>query len=55
MRIGTELIVTLPPERVMAALPPLAEPAPPVQPQEEPTEMPPLRQTTRSILARLRG
>jgi two-component system cell cycle sensor histidine kinase PleC len=36
VRIGTELIVTFPPERVMAALPPLAEPAPPVQPQPEP-------------------
>ena len=28
VRIGTELIATFPPERVMAALPPLAEPAP---------------------------
>ena len=26
VRIGTELIATFPPERVMAALPPLAEP-----------------------------
>ena len=33
LRIGTEVIVTFPPERVMAALPPLAEPAPPIQPQ----------------------
>ena len=39
VRIGTELIATFPPERVMAALPPLAEPAPPIQPRaaEEPT------------------
>jgi len=35
LRIGTEVIVTFPPERVMAALPPLAEPAPPTQPQGE--------------------
>ena len=34
VRIGTELIATFPPERVMAALPPLSEPAPPIQPQE---------------------
>ena len=33
VRIGTELIATFPPERVMAALPPLKEPAPPTQPQ----------------------
>jgi two-component system cell cycle sensor histidine kinase PleC len=36
VRIGTELIATFPPERVMAALPPLSEPAPPIQPQQEP-------------------
>jgi two-component system cell cycle sensor histidine kinase PleC len=35
VRIGTELIATFPPERVMAALPPLSEPAPPTQPQHE--------------------
>jgi two-component system cell cycle sensor histidine kinase PleC len=35
VRIGTELIVTFPPERVMAALPPLSEPAPPIQPTED--------------------
>jgi len=35
VRIGTELIATFPPERVMAALPPLSEPAPPIQPQQE--------------------
>jgi len=33
LRIGTEVIVTFPPERVMAALAPLAEPSPPIQPQ----------------------
>jgi two-component system cell cycle sensor histidine kinase PleC len=56
VRIGTELIATFPPERVMAALPPLTEPAPPIQPQEQPAGAPaPSRQTTRSILQRLRG
>ncbi len=35
LRIGTEVIVTFPPERVMAALPPLSEPAPPIQPQQD--------------------
>ena len=30
LRIGTEVIVTFPPERVMSALAPLAEPAPPI-------------------------
>jgi two-component system cell cycle sensor histidine kinase PleC len=34
VRIGTELIATFPPERVMAALPPLSEPSPLVQPQQ---------------------
>jgi hypothetical protein len=33
VRIGTELIVTFPPERVMAALPPLAQPTQ-IQPPE---------------------
>ncbi len=33
LRIGTEVVVTFPPERVMAALAPLAEPAPPIAPQ----------------------
>ena len=56
VRIGTELIATFPPERVMAALPPLTEPAPPIQPLEQLVEAPaPYRQTTRSILQRLRG
>ncbi|MGH6771821.1 MAG: sensor histidine kinase [Xanthobacteraceae bacterium] len=35
LRIGTEVIVTFPPERVMAALAPIAEPAPPTQPQDQ--------------------
>ena len=33
LRIGTEVIVTFPPERVMAALAPLAEPAPSIAPK----------------------
>jgi two-component system cell cycle sensor histidine kinase PleC len=35
LRIGTEVIVTFPPERVMAALAPLAEPAPPRAPRPQ--------------------
>ena len=35
LRIGTEVIVTFPPERVMSALAPIAEPAPPIQPQSD--------------------
>jgi two-component system cell cycle sensor histidine kinase PleC len=35
LRVGTELIVTFPPERVMAALAPLAEPSPTLQPQAQ--------------------
>ncbi len=34
LRIGTEVIVTFPPERVMSALAPLAEPAPPIAPTD---------------------
>jgi two-component system cell cycle sensor histidine kinase PleC len=36
VRIGTELIATFPPERVMAALPPIPEPAPSIQTEEAP-------------------
>jgi two-component system, cell cycle sensor histidine kinase PleC len=32
LRIGTEVIVTFPPERVMSALPPISDDAPPLQP-----------------------
>jgi two-component system cell cycle sensor histidine kinase PleC len=35
LRIGTEVIVTFPAERVMAALAPLAEPSPPTQPNAQ--------------------
>src|SRR5215831_2606512 len=34
LRIGTEVIVTFPPERVMSALAPLAEPSPSIQPPQ---------------------
>ena len=36
LRIGTEVIVTFPPERVMSALAPMAEEAPPLQPETPP-------------------
>jgi two-component system cell cycle sensor histidine kinase PleC len=32
LRIGTEVVVTFPPERVMSALGPMSEDAPPLQP-----------------------
>jgi two-component system cell cycle sensor histidine kinase PleC len=35
LRIGTEVVVTFPPERVMAALGPMAEPAPPIAPHPQ--------------------
>jgi two-component system cell cycle sensor histidine kinase PleC len=35
LRIGTEVIVTFPPERVMAALAPIAGGAPPLQPHPD--------------------
>jgi two-component system cell cycle sensor histidine kinase PleC len=36
LRVGTELIVAVPPERVMAALAPLSEPSPALQPKDPP-------------------
>jgi len=44
LRIGTEVVVTFPPERVMSALAPLAEPSPPVAP--EPAEPAPSFKST---------
>ncbi len=38
LRIGTEVVVTFPPERVMAALAPLSEPGPSIQPSADPGE-----------------
>jgi two-component system, cell cycle sensor histidine kinase PleC len=37
LRIGTEVIVTVPPERVMSALAPMSEDAPPLQPEASPS------------------
>ncbi len=34
LRVGTEVIISVPPERVMAALAPLSEPSPALQPKE---------------------
>jgi two-component system cell cycle sensor histidine kinase PleC len=36
LRIGTEVVVTFPPERVVSGLPPVTEAAPPTQPEAEP-------------------
>jgi len=35
LRIGTEVIVTFPPQRVMSAMPPIEEAAPPIQPRAD--------------------
>ncbi|HEY0438879.1 MAG TPA: HAMP domain-containing sensor histidine kinase [Xanthobacteraceae bacterium] len=50
LREGTEVIVTFPPERVMSALPPIQEPAPPIQPAGEPppAERPRLRRARKA-------
>jgi two-component system cell cycle sensor histidine kinase PleC len=40
LRIGTEVIVTFPPERVMAAMGPLESAAPPTQPAQQPDARP---------------
>ena len=36
LRIGTEVVVTFPPERVMAALAPISDGAPPIAPPADP-------------------
>ena len=56
VRIGTELIATFPPERVMAALPPItdATPAKPPQQSAPPAEAPAPRKRSR-LRARLTG
>jgi len=52
LRIGTEVIVTFPPERVMSALAPLNENSPPIQPEwETPAAPPPRRSRLRRSLA----
>src|SRR5262252_3570203 len=57
LRIGTEVVITFPPERVMSALAPIAEPAPSIQPQQpqqaEAGGAPPA--TKASVLRRLLG
>jgi two-component system, cell cycle sensor histidine kinase PleC len=56
LRIGTEVVVTFPPERVMSALAPLTEPAPsiqPAQPRPDPATAQPATRT--STLRRLLG
>jgi two-component system cell cycle sensor histidine kinase PleC len=40
LREGTEVIVTFPPERVMSALAPIAQAAPPIQPDADPSGFP---------------
>jgi len=57
LRIGTEVVVTFPPERVMSALAPLSEPAPSIQAQQPHTEASasPPRPTKAHALRRLLG
>ena len=38
LRIGTEVVITFPPERVMSALAPLEEPSPSIQPMQPQSE-----------------
>ena len=54
LRIGTEVVITFPPERVMSALAPLAEPAPSIQaPQSQPAADGAPPATNGSVLRRL--
>ncbi len=64
LRVGTEVIIALPPERVMSALAPMAEPAPSLQPEKQGTpelpivpyeERPGSRAKKTSLIAGLRG
>lgn len=58
LRVGTEVIATLPPERVMAALAPLAEPAPPLQapsPEAARAAPPAIQRSAAALIAGLRG
>ena len=48
LRIGTEVVVTFPPERVMAGLGPIDDDAPPIQPQAE-VSHPPRRASRRRV------
>lgn len=51
LREGTEVIVTFPPERVMAALGPITEPAPSIQPQTPPVDTSSQSRPKRRILS----
>jgi two-component system cell cycle sensor histidine kinase PleC len=53
LRIGTEVLITFPPERVMTALAPLAEPAPPVQPNASPSPSPSKTDLRKGLLHRI--
>jgi two-component system cell cycle sensor histidine kinase PleC len=53
LRIGTDVIVTFPPERVMSALAPLAQPAPPTAPQPQPEPASPHRTSMGDLRKRL--
>jgi two-component system cell cycle sensor histidine kinase PleC len=54
LRIGTEVIVTFPPERVMSALAPLEEPAPSIQPAPAEGGLEPARPTVETKASALR-
>jgi two-component system cell cycle sensor histidine kinase PleC len=56
LRIGTEVLVTFPPERVMSALAPLEQPSPsiaPADPAPEPAASPPAAANSNSLRRRL--
>jgi two-component system cell cycle sensor histidine kinase PleC len=64
LRVGTEVIIALPPERVMSALAPLHEPAPALQPDPHivpgvpapsPEERTSARKKAASLIAGMRG
>lgn len=63
LRVGTEVIIALPPERVMSALAPLQEPAPALQPERATSQVPApsredragTRKKTSSLIAGMRG
>ncbi len=48
LRIGTEVIITFPPERVMSALAPMTEDAPPLQPENAGPAVPEEKRRTRN-------
>jgi two-component system cell cycle sensor histidine kinase PleC len=48
IRIGTEVIITFPPERVMSALGPMSEDAPPLQPESASSKTPDTERASRN-------